>query len=56
VRATPAFSRRASVGSTDAAVADRLAAFAAELETTVAGKNAALKAAIAQGRTASATP
>ncbi len=36
------------IGSTDAAVAARLEAFAAELEQTVAGKNAALKASIAQ--------
>lgn len=35
------------IGSTDVAVAERLAAFAAELERAVAGKNAALKAAIA---------
>ena len=44
------------IGSTDAAVAERLAAFAAQLETTVVGKNAALKAAVAQGRTASPSP
>ena len=37
------------IGSTDAAVAARLADFAAELEQTVAGKNAALKASIGQG-------
>jgi 5-(carboxyamino)imidazole ribonucleotide mutase len=36
------------IGSTDAAVAARLSAFAAELERTVAEKNAALKAAIGQ--------
>lgn len=36
------------IGSTDAAVAARLAAFAAELEQAVAAKNAALKAAIQQ--------
>lgn len=37
------------IGSADAAVAARLAAFAAELEQTVAGKNAALKASLGQG-------
>ena len=37
------------IGSTDAAVADRLAAFAAELEQAVAEKNAALKASIGGG-------
>ncbi len=36
------------IGSTDAAVATRLSAFAAELEQTVAGKNAALKASLEQ--------
>ncbi|WP_439565936.1 5-(carboxyamino)imidazole ribonucleotide mutase [Microcella sp.] len=44
------------IGSTDAAVAARLSAFAAELEQAVAGKNAALKSAIAQGRATSAAP
>jgi len=37
------------IGSTDAAVAERLTAFAAELEQAVAEKNAALKASIGQG-------
>jgi 5-(carboxyamino)imidazole ribonucleotide mutase len=37
------------IGSTEAAVAARLADFAAELEQTVAGKNVALKASIGQG-------
>ncbi len=37
------------IGSTDAAVADRLTAFAAALEQTVAGKNAALKASLGEG-------
>lgn len=40
------------IGATDAAVATRLTAFAAELERTVVGKNAALKAAIAAGAAA----
>ena len=39
------------VGSTDGAVAQRLAAFAAALEQTVAKKNAALKAAIGAAST-----
>lgn len=37
------------IGSTDVAVAERLSAFAAELEHTVAEKNAALKASIGLG-------
>lgn len=36
------------IGSTDAAVAERLAAFAADLEQTVVKKNAALKASLQQ--------
>ena len=43
------------IGSTDAAVAAQLTAFAAHLEQTVAEKNAALKASIGQQSTAQPT-